>query len=85
MISKLKKYVSDTFIRNHVLVPLAPLDIRNGINDPRILNYAGKRSVLLNARRDYGRCFQFLRLDEESNPFVRAMKESVQLKKKDRR
>lgn len=82
MISKLKKYISKTFIKNHVLVPIAPLDIRNGINDPRMLNYTGNHSILINARIAYGRSFHFMKLDEESNPFVRALKHSAHLNKK---
>jgi len=85
MISELKKYVSKTFIKNHILVPLAPLDIRNGINDPRMLNYTGNHTILINARRVDGRCFQFMKLNEEFNPFVRALKDSVHLKKNDRK
>lgn len=85
MISELKKYVSDTFIRNHQLVPIAPLDIRNGINDPRMYNYSGKGSVLFNARTEYGRCFQFLRLDAESNPVVRGLKQLADFEEREER
>lgn len=85
MISELKKYVTKTFIKNYALVPIAPLDIRNGVNDPRTFNYSGEKSILINAKTDCGRCFHFMKLDEESNPFVRTLKESAQMNKHDRR
>lgn len=85
MIGRLKKHILNTFIKNHLLVPIAPRDIRNGINDPRMLNYTGNHSILINARRDDGRCFQIMKLNEESNPFVRALKRSAPLNKEDKK
>lgn len=73
MIGQLKKHISDTIFKNYILVPRAPLDIRDSVNDPRYFNYTGRKQILLNAKTSFGRCFQLMKLDFESNPIVRAL------------
>ena len=78
MINKLKKWVVNSgLFKNHKFLPVAPDDVRSLKNDPRLLNYTNKQSILIDAKITHGRIAQIFALDYKVNPFVRTIREAL--------
>lgn len=78
MLKKLKKWFVSSFMRNHHVTPIAPYDVRNRANDPRELHYNSSKSILIDARIDYGRTAELFSHNHSVNPFIEAVKQALE-------
>lgn len=76
MLGSLKKRIFNILFKNYTHVPSSPVDIRKLSNDPRLLNYTGRGTILLDANVEDGRFFQIMPLGLKENPFISALKKS---------
>lgn len=83
MLSKLKKWITNSFSKNHHVIPITPYDVRNKTNDPRELHYTSRNSILINSKIDYGRTAELFSQTQSVNPFIDAVSVALKTRQND--